>query len=73
MPRPVPEVVALLESWLADARAGLLTDVAVVGRYWNGEYDEETATSDLADLVLEVRSSVIRMQSAVAADDETQQ
>ena len=65
--RAVPETVALLESWLADAKAGLVTDIAVVGRFWTGEYDEEYCTDDLPDLVLEVRSAVIRMQSAVLA------
>jgi hypothetical protein len=69
--RSVPAVIELLETWLAEARTGELTAVALVGRYRDGEYGEQSATDDLPDMVLEMRSAVIRFQSVIAADDDT--
>ena len=72
--RPDPAVVELLESWLAYAKRGDVTDVLIVGRLPGGEYvDDWLIHKDMGDMVLEVRSTVIRMQSAKEAEENTTQ
>lgn len=61
-PQPDPEVIDLLERWLADARSGDLRDVVLVGRFCDGEYADDWIVNDQGDMAVELRSTVIRMQ-----------
>ncbi len=62
MPRPVPEVVAVLEEMLAEARRGGIVAVAVTALDPDGEWDEDWYGRDMAMLACAVRSTLIRMQ-----------
>lgn len=64
MPRPVPEVVELLEGMLAEAKRGGLVSVAVVGLDPAGEWIEDWHAPDVGALVYAVRGTVIRMRLA---------
>lgn len=57
-----PFVVALLESLLGQAREGNLDAAFVVFRAHGGDYDYIAETNDIDDMILEVRTSVIRAQ-----------
>lgn len=57
-----PEVIAILEGLLAAARRGEVTDVACLARNFEGCWFEEYETGDIADMVFELRSMVIRIQ-----------
>lgn len=60
-----PDVIALLEHWLAMAKAGDLLGVLAVGCLRGGEYTEDWVADDLADMVQEVRGTVIRATCAI--------
>jgi hypothetical protein len=71
--RPCRELVALLEAMLDSARAGDLREFFAVVRYDNGEFDAGYITSDLGDLLLQVRTEVIKAQiDAVHEQSEAQ-
>lgn len=61
MPRPVRAVVALLDAWLADAKAGNVRGVFVLGRGVDKEWDDAYAVDDAGDLILELRSARMRV------------
>jgi hypothetical protein len=61
MPRPVPEVVAVLEAWLAEARSGEVRSVFVLGQGTDGEWDEGFTVKDSDDLILELRTARFRV------------
>lgn len=67
MPRktpPNPEVVKLMREWLHAAELGVLQDVVLLGRLHDGHMiDEWQIDDDIGDMVLELRSTVIRMQT----------
>jgi hypothetical protein len=60
-PRPVPEVVAQLEQWLALARTGQIAELYVLAKPAGGEWDEEFWVVDLDDLSFELRGAAIRV------------
>jgi hypothetical protein len=60
-PRPVPEVVAQLEEWLARAKSGQIAELYVLAKPAGGEWDEEFWIVDLDDLVFELRGAAIRV------------
>lgn len=64
-----PDVIALLEHWLALAEAGDLQGVLAVGLLRDGEYTEDWVVDDLADMVLEVRGTVIRATCDIERPD----
>ena len=64
MPRPVPEVVDLLEEMLAGAKRGEIVAVAVAGLDPAGEWIEDWCAADLGALVFALRGTVIRMRMA---------
>lgn len=57
------DLVASLEVMLEDARAGEIVGLFVVTRDSNGEYSCCYHTDDLEDLLLQVRTEVIRAQT----------
>lgn len=72
MPRPVPEVVAVLEEMLAEAKRGGIVALAVVGLDPDGEWLEDWHARDMAALIFAMRSTVIRMRlPPVAEPDES--
>jgi len=73
MPRPNAELVRLLESMLETARSGELRELFGVVRYDNGEFDAGYITSDLGDLLLQVRTEVIRAQIDTAQEQSEAQ
>lgn len=61
---PCAETIELLESLLADAQCGALQDIVVVGRYAGGLYaDSWEVQGDIGDMAVELRSTVIRLQT----------
>lgn len=56
------ELASLLDALAADARSGEITDVFIVIRACDGSYDSCFKTDDLGDLLLQVRTEVIRAQ-----------
>lgn len=64
MPRPEPEVIALLEQWLAEARAGRVTDVFLLARDDGGEYTSDYWTGDLPDLLYELGTVILQERAA---------
>lgn len=68
-PRPVPEVVAQLEQWLALAKSGQITELYMLAKA-GGEWNEEFWVFDLEDLSFELRGAAIRVgaQSARSGD-----
>ena len=60
--RPNRDVVAMLGGWLGEAAEGRITAVLIVGRRPDGEYVEAWVAEDLADMVCELRGTVIRAQ-----------
>jgi hypothetical protein len=62
--RPNPDVVALLERWMAAAYRGDLRDIVLLGRFADGEYlDEWDVGDNMPDMIVELRSTVIRAQT----------
>ena len=67
--RPHPGVVGLLREWLAEAEAGDLRAVVLLGRKADGEYEEGwDINRDADDMVLELRTTVIRLQCAIPVE-----
>lgn len=64
MPRPVPEVVAVLEDALAAARRGEIVALAYAGLDPAGEWIEDWCAADLGALTFALRGTVIRMRMA---------
>ncbi|MCM2311383.1 MAG: hypothetical protein NDI84_08270 [Steroidobacteraceae bacterium] len=62
-PRANEELVAMLEAMVGAARDGLLTDVFMVYRCSDDNYDSAYLTGDIADLLCQVRSEVIKTQA----------
>lgn len=71
--RPNRELVRLLESMLESARAGEMQELFGVTRDSNGEYDAGYITSDLGDLLLQVRTEVILAQIDAAREQSEAQ
>lgn len=70
MPRPHPGVVGLLREWLALAEAGELRAVLLLGRQADASYVEAWEIDrDPDDMVLELRSTVIRLQCSIQPDE----
>ena len=65
MPRSNKALVALLDTLTEAARTGELTDVFIVTRACDDSYDSCYETDDLGDLLLHVRTEVIRAQQPV--------
>lgn len=64
------DLVASLEVMLDDARSGEIVGLFVVTRSADGEYSCCYHTDDLEDLLVQVRTEVIRTQIDVAAADQ---
>lgn len=64
------DLVASLEVMLDDARSGEIVGLFVVTRSADGEYSCCYQTEDLDDLLLQVRTEVIRAQVDIAAADQ---
>ncbi|MBO9717507.1 MAG: hypothetical protein J7507_12045 [Pseudoxanthomonas sp.] len=60
MPRPVQDVVEILEGALYQARLGNLTDVFVLARDTAGEWDSDYYAGDVPDMLYELGSEIIR-------------
>lgn len=67
------ELAEMLESLAEDARSGELTDVFVVFAACDGSHGHLHHTTDLGDLLLQVRTEVIRAQFLPKADDAERQ
>ena len=63
--RACPELVALLGELHEAAKAGDITDIFIVLRDHDGEHDSCYQTNDLGDMLLQVRTEVIRAQAPV--------
>lgn len=63
--KPNRATVALLASLLDAARSGELQEAFVVFRADDGSYDSAFDVEDLDDMLLQVRTEVIKAQSAV--------
>lgn len=63
------DLVASLEVMLEDARDGEIVGLFVVTRSANGDYSCCYHTDDLEDLLVQVRTEVIRTQVDAAAAD----
>jgi hypothetical protein len=67
-------VIALLEALFGQAQGGEITGVFIVYRRDNGEYDYVMESDDPDDMILEVRTSVIRaVQDNKCPEPETKQ
>lgn len=64
------DLVASLEVMLDDARSGEIVGLFVVTRCANGEYSCCYHTDDLEDMLVRVRTEVIRTQVDIAAADQ---
>lgn len=73
MARRNAAVVAMLKELHAAARDGDITDLFVVLRDGDGEYQSCFQTDDLGDLLLQVRTEVIRAQVPVDAVEAADQ
>lgn len=69
--RADPDVVALLQEWLAAAKSGELQDVFLVGRQADGEYADAYVVADLEEMLYEVRSAWIRARNHLAREPAT--
>lgn len=56
------ELASLFDSLAADARTGDITGAFIVIRACDGSYDSCFKTDDFDDLILQVRTEVIRAQ-----------
>lgn len=64
------DLVAMLEEMLDAARSGELTAAFIVYQRYDESYDACYHTEDLGDMLLQVRTEVIRTQIDVAAADQ---
>ena len=64
MPKPVREIVDMLEAMLVEARAGYITDLFMLCRGPGGEYADEYKTNDVDDMLYELGSVILRERAA---------
>lgn len=67
--KPNMAVVALLESLLDAARSGELQEVFAVFKCCDDSFDSCFDTDDLGDMLLQVRTEIIRAQSVTGTVD----
>lgn len=64
MPKPDPKLVEMLSAYLDAARKGNITDVFLLVRYADEEYDHDYWTGDLPDMLYELGTSILTERMA---------